>query len=643
VTGEETFDSVFPAAVLGDYSKTLTGKPIKSVGELDKEKLYKVLLSALGDENAKVRMAGVSASSFMDVSFVQPKLFHYLDTDGDGEADADRADRTAASMAMLMGILAKKSGDAAMAAEVSERIAALLVCPSIDVQVGCADGIAAAITVLPQDQAIAMLKKHLGALGETPAKVAAFGVAGCVKGLTSRSLVAHGVLDALETAASNKKDPKQREGAMAGYEALPLVLKSVFEPYSLRMLPAVIKAIGDKTPEVRAQADASLRAIMDNVSNHGLRAVLTLVAEQIQQSGIAWQAKTALLDVICKKVKEAPTQAAMLVHFVVPAVITTLTDTKPEVQAGAKKALTVIGTELIQSPEMKAMVPALTEAILSPATATKDCIEKLMDVTFINAIDRPCLSIMVPVLSRALKEQKGEYKRRASMVVGNMCGLVIDGKELVPYVPALLPELVGCVRDSNPEMRQYGAVALAALLKGMASAHLSSRFDLLLQDLEQLQKDMVSDKADVRQGAEQKLNELIEMATQSATRTHHSEEEVAADLEKMKLEDEKRAREKAAEEEAARKKAQHEEAVILNEVAVPGKGFCDKICRGCMQCKLALEEQAQAAEIAKKEADRLAKIEAAAKAEEDKKKAMKKFEEQKKAALLKQKSAKKKK
>ena len=39
--------------------------------------------------------------------------------------------------------------------------------------------------------------------------------------------------------------------------------------------------------------------------------------------------------------------------------------------------------------------------------------------------------MQVPVLSRALKEQKGEYKRRASMVVGNMCGLVIDGKVCV--------------------------------------------------------------------------------------------------------------------------------------------------------------------------------------------------------------------
>ena len=53
-------------------------------------------------------------------------------------------------------------------------------------------------------------------------------------------------------------------------------------------------------------------------------------------------------------------------------------------------------------------------------------------------------------LSRALKERRLEFKRRASLVVGNMCALVIDGRALIPYAPALLPDLAACVKDSNP-------------------------------------------------------------------------------------------------------------------------------------------------------------------------------------------------
>ena len=63
--------------------------------------------------------------------------------------------------------------------------------------------------------------------------------------------------------------------------------------------------------------------------------------------------------------------------------------------------------------------------------------------------------------------------------MGNKCALVIDGRALIPYAPALLPDLAACVtgKDSNPKMRQYGASALTALLKGMASERLSQRFE----------------------------------------------------------------------------------------------------------------------------------------------------------------------
>lgn len=62
--------------------------------------------------------------------------------------------------------------------------------------------------------------------------------------------------------------------------------------------------------------------------------------------------------------------------------------------------------ELIHSPEMKQMVSPLIDAIISPGDKTTPCVEQLMDVTFINAVDGPCLSLMVPVLSRALKERR---------------------------------------------------------------------------------------------------------------------------------------------------------------------------------------------------------------------------------------------
>merc|ERR1712216_572063 len=66
--------------------------------------------------------------------------------------------------------------------------------------------------------------------------------------------------------------------------------------------------------------------------------------------------------------------------------------------AAAKACLTTMGKELINSPEMVAMVEPMVAAIINPSEHNTPCVEKLMDVTFMNPIDRPCLSIMIPVL-----------------------------------------------------------------------------------------------------------------------------------------------------------------------------------------------------------------------------------------------------
>eukprot|EP00961_Rhodomonas_salina_P242457 3275158-Rhodomonas_salina.3 len=83
-----------------------------------------------------------------------------------------------------------------------------------------------------------------------------------------------------------------------------LAEQAPFAPSSHAHIPCALLERSRSHDVVHASSIHALLTCVHASSNHGLRAVLTLVAEQIQQSGIAWQAKTALLDVICKKVKE---------------------------------------------------------------------------------------------------------------------------------------------------------------------------------------------------------------------------------------------------------------------------------------------------------------------------------------------------
>ena len=206
-------------------------------------------------------------------------------------------------------------------------------------------------------------------------------------------------------------------------------------------------------------------------------------------SDTSWQTKVAVLWEIRNKISTCELQVNRCSSQIVPAVIECLTDTKSEVQEEAKRCLTgendhhcrregnsggswllyhvnrtlepirlltrvflvlgaaALGKELIHSPEMVAMVDHLVQALIDPFNSNTPCVEKLMDVTFMNPIDRPCLSIMVPVLKKALQEKRVEYKRRALLVVGNICGLVINSKGV--YNPGLDVRLSLNVRRSS--------------------------------------------------------------------------------------------------------------------------------------------------------------------------------------------------
>lgn len=111
-----TFDAAFPASVLGDAAKELSGKPLSAAPPSPVFGAF--VLRALGDEDGKVRDTCLAAAVLADAAALLPVLEHYLETDGDGEADADRADRTAAGISLVMGGIAKRSGSAEMAKKV---------------------------------------------------------------------------------------------------------------------------------------------------------------------------------------------------------------------------------------------------------------------------------------------------------------------------------------------------------------------------------------------------------------------------------------------------------------------------------------------------------------------------------------------
>ena len=64
-----------------------------------------------------------------------------------------------------------------------------------------------------------------------------------------------------------------------------------------------------------------------------------------------------------------------------------------------------------------------------------------LQTTFINSIDAPSLALLVPIVHRGLRVRSADTKKKAAQIVGNMCSLVTEPKDMIPYIGLLLPEV----------------------------------------------------------------------------------------------------------------------------------------------------------------------------------------------------------
>ena len=127
----------------------------------------------------------------------------------------------------------------------------------------------------------------------------------------------------------------------------------------------------------------------------------------------------------------------------------------------------------------------------------------MIETTFVNAVDAPSLALLVPVVQRGLKHRSTDLKKKAATIVGNMCNLVAESKDVSPYLNDLVPILKSTILDPSPEVRSQASQALGSLVKSMDEAQYEELERYLLFT-------MKSDSSMVeRQGAAQGMGEML--------------------------------------------------------------------------------------------------------------------------------------
>ena len=474
------------------------------------------LTKVLGDDDELVRDAAMTAGRAMielhgaeQVQALLPVYEKYFDKQAaqGGADDEAKSDNVRQGVVVFLGALACHL-DAAdpKIRQILARLVSVLSTPSEAVQRSVSDGLPPLMKSLNDDERRALIESLLAQVtngeGYADRRGAAFGLAGAVKGCGISSLKAYGVMDAVKAAVEDKKNPDAREGALMAFELLNLRLGRLFEPYVIHVLPMLLVCFGDQSEHVREATISAARAVMGQLSAQGVKLVLPALMKGLEDN--AWRTKQGSVQLMGAMAACAPKQLSACLPQIVPRLSETLIDTHPKVVDAANAALKAIG-EVIKNPEIEALSDYLLGAIAKPAELTQPCLDVLLEMTFVNVVDAPSLALIVPVLSRGLRDRRADLKKKAAKIAGNMCALVADPKDMSPYVPLLLPDIQKSLIDPIPEVRATAASALASLIRGMGGVdeHFS---DLIPWLTETLQSDGPMTE---RSGAAQGLAECL--------------------------------------------------------------------------------------------------------------------------------------
>jgi len=329
---------------------------------------------------------------------------------------------------------------------------------------------------------------------------AAYGISAVVKGSGIASLKKYEVVKRLEEACTSGS-PTSKEGSLFAIELLSSRLGILFEPYVIVLLPALLKAFSDSNDHVRTAADKTVGLIMAKLSGHGVKLVMPAVLEAFNEP--EWRTKQASIHMLGSMSHCAPKQLASCLPKVVPKLTEAFSDTHPKVKKSAQDALEEICT-VIKNPEISSISETILNALTDPANGTLHALEALISTEFLHAIDAPSLSIIIPVVHRGLRDRAANTKRYAALISGNICTMVNDARDFVPYLPILLPDLKSTLLDPIPDVRSITAKALGSLTRGVGEATFPDLRPWLVETLRSEGGSSVE-----RSGAAQGLTEIL--------------------------------------------------------------------------------------------------------------------------------------
>ena len=367
--------------------------------------------------------------------------------------------------------------------------------------------------------------------------------------------------------------PNAREGSLLVIRALCELVGRPVEPFIIgAFLAAALDECGSNSTSIRGVAEDTSKALIQLAHPWSFpKIICPLILHSLKAS--EWRVKHNALERLELCASTARDQVNKLLPKLIPEITSQVWDTKTQVSKAAGAALLAI-CSTGKNPDVAKSIPAVVNAICKPSE-TKKAVEELMGTTFVVPVDAPTLSILCPVLARALKDKFAINKRAACIVISNMSRLVETPSAVAPFGPLLVPELKKVATNVQfEEIREEALKALSNLTKALGESYTETNESTSAKEM-----DAAKAQADLERKKMEEAKEVERLKQEEISRKE------AEERQKLKeAMDAQRELDRIAREEAEQKKKEHE---LENEKQkLSTKGSTGK-CKGCglKKCK----------------------------------------------------------
>lgn len=240
--------------------------------------------------------------------------------------------------------------------------------------------------------------------------------------------------------------------------------KSLAQAYLVDCFALCFDGSVDKDAAVKKAALNAINALQDMYTPEALiSSVLTVILTYLKGSA-KWQSKITALQTTAQILEKAP-QDEIDGRFIdaVPVLTTLMTDFKPELAKEGHATLKLLMTKL-DNQDVAPRIDVVITGLADPKKV-QDTVKTLSAVTFIADVTESTLSVLVPILSRALSGfSSQESLRQTVTVTENLTRLVHNPHEIAPFISELKPGVERVVESASlPEVRELGSKALDVL------------------------------------------------------------------------------------------------------------------------------------------------------------------------------------